>query len=235
MLALLQRGGRRARPPARLDVVDIGAGQGELLSQAAGHGRSRPAGRRGSSRTRSRSRPGRPGSTSGSAGRAAPPAAITGLVIASEWLDNVPLDVAELTPDGPRLVLVDTGTGAERSRARGRRPADLAWLAAWWPLREPGDRAELGRPRCAAWAGVVGRLARGLAVAADYGHRRAGRPRWRHARRVPGRAGGARRSRTAHGTSPRTWPSTRARPPGGRPGATATVLTTQRRPCGRSA
>src|SRR5262245_48674209 len=33
--------------------------------------------------------------------QASPPNAITGLVIASEWLDNIPLDVAELTPDGP--------------------------------------------------------------------------------------------------------------------------------------
>jgi SAM-dependent MidA family methyltransferase len=103
------------------------------------------------------------------------PARITGLVIASEWLDNIPLDIAELTPDGPRIVLVDTASGAERDGPAAS-PADLAWLGQWWPLREPGARGELGRPRCAAWADVIGRLDRGLAVAADYGHQMASRP-----------------------------------------------------------
>jgi SAM-dependent MidA family methyltransferase len=83
--------------------------------------------------------------------------------------------VAELTPAGPRLLLVETTTGAERP---GPPPAaaDLAWQRRWWPLREPGDRAEIGLTRSQAWAAVVGRISRGLAVAADYGHRRAGRP-----------------------------------------------------------
>jgi SAM-dependent MidA family methyltransferase len=72
-------------------------------------------------------------------------------------------------------VLVHTATGAERS-GPAVPPADLAWLRRWWPLRRTGDRAELGRPRCAAWAGVIGRLDRGVALAADYGHQRAGRP-----------------------------------------------------------
>src|SRR6202023_3119132 len=30
--------------------------------------------------------------------------------------------------------------------------------------------------RCAVWADVIGRLARGVAIGADYGHLRAGRP-----------------------------------------------------------
>ena len=91
---------------------------------------------------------------------------------------------------GPRLVLVETGSGAERP-GPSPRPADLAWSRTWWPLHEPGDRAELGRTRCQAWAGVVRRITRGLAVAADYGHLRADRPAG-HPHRVPGRAGGAR-------------------------------------------
>src|SRR5262249_57660956 len=45
-----------------------------------------------------------------------PPAGITGLVIASEWLDNIPLDVVELTAAGPALVLVDPATAAEPAR-----------------------------------------------------------------------------------------------------------------------
>ena len=68
---------------------------------------------------------------------------IRGLVIASEWLDNIPVDVAEMTPDGPRIMLVDPGSGAERpGPAAG--PAEQEWLRRWWPLRHPGERAELG-------------------------------------------------------------------------------------------
>lgn len=159
--------------PAQLDLVDIGAGQGELLSQVLAAAGPTLAGRIVPHAAEVAPRP--PGLDPRIRWAAAPPSAITGLVIASEWLDNVPLDVAELGLDGPRLVLVDAATGAERSGpAVG--PADLAWLRRWWPLRRLGDRAELGRPRCTAWAGVIGRLDRGVALAADYGHQRAGRP-----------------------------------------------------------
>ena len=83
--------------------------------------------------------------------------------------------MAELTPDGPRIMLVDPGSGAEQPGPPAG-PAEQEWLRRWWPLHHPGERAELGRPRCAAWAAVVGRLAGGLALAADYAHSRDGRP-----------------------------------------------------------
>ena len=173
--------------PAQLDLVDIGAGQGELLSQVLAAAGPPLAGRIVPHAAEVAPRP--PGLDPRIRWAPAPPPAITGLVIASEWLDNVPLDAAELGPDGPRLVLVDTTTGAERSGpAVG--PADLAWLRRWWPLRHLGDRAEVGRPRCAAWAGVIGRLDRGVALAADYGHRRASAGR-RDAGGLPRRPGGA--------------------------------------------
>jgi SAM-dependent MidA family methyltransferase len=107
----------------------------------------------------------------------APPAGITGLVIASEWLDDVPLDVVELTAAGPAVVQVDPATGAERP-GRPPDPADLAWVGSWWPLATCGDRAEVGRSPCEAWAGVIRRIDRGVAVAADYGHVMADRPAW---------------------------------------------------------
>jgi SAM-dependent MidA family methyltransferase len=72
-------------------------------------------------------------------------------------------------------VLVHTATGAERTGPLAE-AADQAWLRRWWPLRHIGDHAEIGRPRCAAWADVIGRLDRGLALGADYGHVRASRP-----------------------------------------------------------
>ena len=105
------------------------------------------------------------------------PAGITGLVIASEWLDNSPLDVVELTAAGPAVVQVDPATGAERP-GRPPHPADLAWVRVWWPLVACGDRAEVGRPRCEAWAEVIRQIDRGIAVAADYGHVKSARPTW---------------------------------------------------------
>lgn len=98
------------------------------------------------------------------------------LVVANEWLDDVPVDVVELTAEGWRLVLVDPQTGDERLGPEPDRP-DAGWLAAWWPAGDEGDRAEVGRPRDEAWAAVVRCLRRGLAVAVDYAHDRATRPR----------------------------------------------------------
>jgi SAM-dependent MidA family methyltransferase len=188
--------------PARIDLVDIGAGRGELLEQvlaaaeqgsAAESGGVEPHGTPGAGGARGASvAPGLAGRIAACAVEVAPrptgldprigwqpvlPAAITGLVVASEWLDNVPLDVVELTAAGPAVVQVDPATGAERP-GRPPVPADLAWIRAWWPLVACGDRAEVGRTRCEAWAEVIRRIDRGIAVAADYGHVKAARPAW---------------------------------------------------------
>src|SRR5262252_349765 len=181
MLSLLREADAALGRPARLDLIDIGAGRGELLSQllglideASGDGRDRGLAARVAARAVEITP--RPDGLDPRIGwQSSLPDAITGLVIASEWLDNIPLDVAELTPDGPRLVLVETRSGAERP-GPPLPPADLAWSRAWWPLSASGDRAEIGRTRCRAWAGVLRRISRGLAVAADYGHLRSNRP-----------------------------------------------------------
>jgi SAM-dependent MidA family methyltransferase len=158
--------------PRPLQLVDMGAGSGELLAQILA-AVPKLAGRLEAVAVELSPRPA--GLPAEIRLLAAPPADITGLVIANEWLDNVPLDVVELTPDGPRLVLVDPATGAE---AMGPEPTadDMDWLARWWPLRDVGDRAEVGRARCAAWAEVVARLRRGVALAVDYAHSLTGRP-----------------------------------------------------------
>jgi SAM-dependent MidA family methyltransferase len=215
--------------PERIDLVDVGAGQGELLEQVLAaaaepglSGRGLPGrglpgrglpGRglpgQGLPATDSTERDltggglperdlsGRRQAGRGLAGRIAAcavevtprpagldprirwervaPAAITGLVIASEWLDNIPLDVVELTATGPAVVQVDPANGAERPHGQPG-AADLAWIRDWWPLRACGQHAEVGRTRCTAWAGVIRRIDRGVAVAADYGHLRAARP-----------------------------------------------------------
>lgn len=97
------------------------------------------------------------------------------LLIANEWLDNVPLDVAVLTEAGVRLIVVDPATGLE---GIGDAPSadDRAWLDLWWPLTEVGDRAEIGCPRDAMWSKAVGAVGSGVAVAIDYCHSRAERP-----------------------------------------------------------
>ncbi|GAA2104997.1 SAM-dependent methyltransferase [Streptomyces albiaxialis] len=105
------------------------------------------------------------------------PGTLTGLLFANEWLDNVPLDVVENDAEGmPRLVLTDAEGNERLGGPPG--PEDAAWLDRWWPLAGagPGARAEVGRPRDAAWNTAVRTLRRGVAVAVDYGHTRETRP-----------------------------------------------------------
>jgi SAM-dependent MidA family methyltransferase len=155
------------RPPV-LDFVDLGAGRGEL---ATGVLAALPAGVAARARVSAVEIAGRPaGLDERIAWRSEPPDALTGLLFANEWLDNVPVDVVEVDAAGvPRLVLV-APDGSERlgDPVTG---AAAQWLARWWPLpAEEGRRAEVGLPRDEAWASAVGRVARGLAVAVDYAH-----------------------------------------------------------------
>lgn len=112
-----------------------------------------------------------------------PPQSVDGLVVAHEWLDDVPCHVVEVDPAGVvRVVHVDPLTGREslgHALDGPGVPASMAaWLDRWWPLagREPGARAEVGTSRDRAWAEVVGTVGRGLALAVDYGHTAGDRP-----------------------------------------------------------
>ncbi|MFE9192183.1 SAM-dependent methyltransferase [Micromonospora sp. NPDC007208] len=60
------------------------------------------------------------------------PGEITGVLLATEWLDNVPLDLAVHTEDGWRYLLVDPESGVE-SVGELVDAADLDWLTTWWP------------------------------------------------------------------------------------------------------
>jgi len=161
-----------ARRERLTTVVDIGAGRGELLTAMAAIDpglqlvavelADRPA-----------------GLASAIEWRSDPPAGRTAaLVVANEWLDNVPLDVVEVAADGrPRVVLVHPKTG-EQTLGPEPAAADLRWLGRWWPLPGmPGYRAEIGHSRDEAWAGLLRGLAPGsLAIAIDFGHELATRP-----------------------------------------------------------
>lgn len=210
--------------PARIDLVDVGAGRGELLGQVLAAAEPDLADRIAAHAVEVTARP--TGLDPRIGWGAEPPGTITGLVVASEWLDNIPLDVVELTAAGPVVVQVDPGSGAERTGPPAD-PADLAWLRAWWPLRTVGDRAEVGRARCEAWAGIVRRIGRGVALAADYGHVRAARPGcgtltgYLEGRAVPALPDGS-RDITAHVALDACAAA------GRRAGAGQTLLTTQR-------
>ncbi|HEU0132494.1 MAG TPA: SAM-dependent methyltransferase [Mycobacteriales bacterium] len=91
-----------------------------------------------------------------------------GLLLANEWLDNVPCDVVEMTEAYAAYVEVDE-RGNERVGERVDR-ADQLWLDRWWPLVDEGERAELGAARDAAWCRAVSKLDRGVAVCVDYAH-----------------------------------------------------------------
>jgi SAM-dependent MidA family methyltransferase len=150
------------------EVVDVGAGRGELVTNIRKY--------RKDIKITAVELAERPGDLPGDIEwRHDIPTGIDGLLIATEWLDNVPVDVAEVDGDGVvRLVLVGEDGGEELgSPVSGR---DAEWLSEWWPIAEPGRRAEIGWPRDDAWASAVAAVDRGMAVAVDYGHTRDGRP-----------------------------------------------------------
>ncbi len=157
-------------------VVDIGAGRGELLAQMR---ELDP--RLDLLGVEVAPRP--PQLHPAVAWTTALPEAVEGLVVANEWLDNIPCHVVEVDSEGElRVAHVDAATGTEalgQPLSHASVPKSLtAWLERWWPLdaREPGTRAEVGSTRDAAWADVVRRVGRGLTVAVDYGHLRDRRP-----------------------------------------------------------
>ncbi|MER7730691.1 SAM-dependent methyltransferase [Streptomyces erythrochromogenes] len=151
--------------PRELDLVDVGAGRAELLSGVLAALDAQTAAR---VRPYAVERAGRPeGLDARIRWTAEVPEGVTGLLFANEWLDNVPLDVAE---DGHYVLVAPDGT---ESRGGPLEDADRAWLERWWP---DGGRAEIGRTRDEAWAAAAGRLERGLAVAVDYAHTRGARP-----------------------------------------------------------
>ncbi|MFJ5728693.1 SAM-dependent methyltransferase [Streptomyces paradoxus] len=154
--------------PAALDFVDMAAGRGELTGGVLA---ALPADVAARTRAYAVDIAGRPaGLDHRIEWLAEPPQGTTGLLFANEWLDNVPLEVAEVDAAGvARLVLVRRD-GSERL-GEPVAGAQARWLRRWWPLPgEEGLRAEIGLPRDEAWAAAVATLGRGLAVAVDYAH-----------------------------------------------------------------
>ncbi|WP_201305256.1 SAM-dependent methyltransferase [Streptomyces sp. GS7] len=170
--------------PEELALIDMGAGRGELLSGVLGALPEEVGARLRPYAVERAARPEGLDARIEWCAELPAPGSLTGLLFANEWLDNVPVDVVETDADGvPRRVLV-RADGSERLGGPVAGP-DAEWLARWWPEAapeaavtgpSPGLRAEIGRPRDAAWARAVRTLRAGLAVAVDYAHRRADRP-----------------------------------------------------------
>jgi SAM-dependent MidA family methyltransferase len=98
------------------------------------------------------------------------------LVVAHEWLDVVPCPVAQVADDAVlRRVLVDPVTG-EESSGPPLAADELDWASAHWPAAAVGERVEVGLTRDRAWSDLVGRVRRGVVVAVEYGHRAGDRP-----------------------------------------------------------
>ncbi|MFI9611478.1 SAM-dependent methyltransferase [Streptomyces sp. NPDC052023] len=171
---LLRRVDEALGRPASLDFVDMAAGRGELVTGVLAALPASVAARTRAYAVEIAERPA--GLDHRIEWPAECPEGVTGLLFANEWLDNVPLEVAEVDSAGVwRLVLVrEDGTERLGEPVSG---AAAGWLARWWPgPAEEGLRAEIGLPRDEAWASAVGRVGRGLAVAVDYAHTADARP-----------------------------------------------------------
>lgn len=187
LLPLVQRIDTALGRPDPFDLVDVGAGGGELLRVLADLAPAELADRLRLTAVELAPRPA--GLPAGVRWQDQLPTSVTGLLLATEWLDNVPLDVAAPGPAGWHLVLVDPTTGTE-STGGPVDPTDARWLARWWPLpaglaagaqgtaapRSHDVRAEIGTTRDRAWAAAVAALSRGAALTIDYGHLRGNRP-----------------------------------------------------------
>lgn len=187
LLRLLDRVDEALGRPDRIDLVDVGAGRGELLSTIAAAAPPALAERLTLTAVELAPRPA--DLTPAVAWQDTLPAPIAGLLIGTEWLDNVPLDVAACGDEASRYLLVDPASGAE-TVGGPLDPADATWLHDWWPAPS-GARVEIGRSRDDAWRRAVTALHRGVALAVDYGHLSSSRPSrgtltgFRHGRQVP--------------------------------------------------
>ena len=91
------------------------------------------------------------------------------LLLALEWLDDLPCRLAVPADDGWREL---DAAGQPGPPLAGE---DRAWTRTWWPA---GEQVEVGTTRDRAWAWLVRSLAPhgGLALMVDYGHERTTRP-----------------------------------------------------------
>ncbi len=172
-LRLIERLDALLGSPQRFDVVDVGAGRGELLLHIAEQAEPPLRARLALTAVEQAERPhGLPEWINWRDD--IPPTA--GIIIANEWLDNVPFDIAEIDHIGQIHLIEVAPQGTAQRLGPIATPEQAHWLERWWPLSQPGERAEIGVTRDAAWRTAVQRLERGLALCIDYTHLRQARP-----------------------------------------------------------
>ncbi len=158
-------------------IVDIGGGNGELATELARHAphldlavvevRPRPA-----------QLPAQIGwhlSPGGADLPYLPGLFSEALVMAHEWLDDVPAPVVQRDGEQSAWELLAVTASGEELSAGDPSEQDLIWLARWWST---GVRAEVGHQRDRAWQSVVrqGIGQRSLLLAVDYSHQAEDRP-----------------------------------------------------------
>ena len=163
---------RRLGQPAQFDIVDVGAGDGELLGALATELAATEPDLLSRSRMVAcdvRPRPvhldySRIEWVQGFAPGCLPDS-IVGVVIATEFLDDVPLDVAQRGPGQPwHYQLVDeNGTQSPGPLVEG---LDLDWINRW--VSAATNRIEIGAPRDVVALELVARIAAGSALFVDY-------------------------------------------------------------------
>ncbi len=152
--------------PDPLQIVDVGAGDGALLTRLL---HALPADVRSRVEVTAveiREQP--PGLDPQIHWVRSLPHRVVGVILANEYLDNVSCDVVEVSAGSRRYVVVNS-EGTE-SLGEELTAADATWLDEWWPLDTEGSRAEVGSQRDDAWREIVRSLERGAALAIDYGH-----------------------------------------------------------------
>jgi SAM-dependent MidA family methyltransferase len=108
--------------------------------------------------------------------------AVNGLVVAHEWFDTIACDVLQVDADRHlRVVLVDAagveslGPRLVDAQACAQIGVDSAtitdWVDRWWPLAgEPGQRIEVGLTRDDTMRTLTKAMMSGTILAIDYGH-----------------------------------------------------------------
>ncbi|MGL5828047.1 MAG: SAM-dependent methyltransferase, partial [Angustibacter sp.] len=97
------------------------------------------------------------------------------IVLAHEWLDDIPTPVVERASEQDPWELLAVTASGEELGAGDPSERDLIWLGRWWPT---GLRAEVGHQRDLAWQSLLRQCIgqRSLLVAVDYGHEAEDRP-----------------------------------------------------------
>lgn len=160
----------------KLEIFDVGAGNGALLRGLAAHLpsntvfngvdlRAKPEGVPGTWHQQDAHR------------LPVPTQETVPILIAHEFFDDIPCDLVEVDADGrPRLVLIDDEGGAvlgptlDDPAAGADRHEMRHWLERWWPPMRPFMRMEVGRHRDALWRDFTRQMVGGLAFVIDYGH-----------------------------------------------------------------